>query len=49
MSAVVKKCPLCRASSAYVIPSSASFPHNHPGKLAAIEKYKASMARTPCV
>ncbi|KIM83042.1 hypothetical protein PILCRDRAFT_819832 [Piloderma croceum F 1598] len=48
MSDVIKKCPLCRASSRYITPSSISFPHNHPGKSEAIDKYKASMARVPC-
>ncbi|KAF7982608.1 hypothetical protein HWV62_27642 [Athelia sp. TMB] len=42
---IVKKCPLCRTPSRYVIPSSVPYPHNHPEKLEAIQKYKATSNR----
>ncbi|KZT10054.1 uncharacterized protein LAESUDRAFT_645543 [Laetiporus sulphureus 93-53] len=47
-SGVTKQCPLCRASSRFITPSSQFFPEGHPGKAKTIEQYKASMARVPC-
>ncbi|CCM02443.1 uncharacterized protein FIBRA_04542 [Fibroporia radiculosa] len=47
-SGVLKQCPLCRIQSRFVTPSSQFYPDGHPGKLATIERYKASMARVPC-
>ncbi|OBZ73831.1 E3 ubiquitin-protein ligase makorin-1 [Grifola frondosa] len=43
-----KRCPFCRVKSRFVTPSSHFYPEGHPGKLAIIEQYKASMARVPC-
>ncbi|KAH9945725.1 hypothetical protein B0H21DRAFT_419230 [Amylocystis lapponica] len=47
-SGVTKKCPLCRASSRFVTPSSRFYPEGHSQKIAIIERYKASMGRVPC-
>lgn len=47
-SGVVKKCPLCRAPSRFVTPSSHFYPNGHPGKKEVIERYKATMARISC-
>ncbi|PCH44244.1 hypothetical protein WOLCODRAFT_138851 [Wolfiporia cocos MD-104 SS10] len=47
-SGVIKQCPLCRAPSKFVTPSSKFYPEGHPEKTATIERYKASMARVPC-
>ncbi|KAI0072700.1 hypothetical protein K474DRAFT_1604610 [Panus rudis PR-1116 ss-1] len=47
-SGVNKKCPLCRAPSQFVTPSSLFYPDTHPGKSAIIAQYKSSMARVPC-
>ncbi|KZT65640.1 hypothetical protein DAEQUDRAFT_696912 [Daedalea quercina L-15889] len=47
-SGVTKQCPLCRASSKFVTPSSQFFPESHPKKTLIIEQYKSSMARVPC-
>ena len=47
-SGVTKRCPLCRAPSQIVIPSSQFFRHGSSRKEAATESFKASMARTPC-
>ncbi|KAH9166326.1 hypothetical protein EDB89DRAFT_1857551 [Lactarius sanguifluus] len=43
-----KKCPYCRTLSKFVIPSSHFYPSGHPGKTAALERYKASLQRIPC-
>ncbi|KAH9066675.1 hypothetical protein EDB87DRAFT_1587491 [Lactarius vividus] len=43
-----KKCPYCRTLSKFVIPSSHFYPSGHPGKIAALERYKASLQRIPC-
>ncbi|TCD69633.1 hypothetical protein EIP91_006858 [Steccherinum ochraceum] len=43
-----KKCPLCRALSPFVTPSSHFYPDGHAGKVAIIDQYKASMARVAC-
>lgn len=47
-SGVIKKCPLCRAPSQFVIPSSFFCAQGDPVKVATFGKYKASMARVPC-
>ncbi|KAI0343247.1 hypothetical protein BDW22DRAFT_1329630 [Trametopsis cervina] len=47
-SGVTKKCPLCRASSQFVTPSSHFYPEGHPHKAIAIEKYRQSTSRVPC-
>ncbi|TFY78815.1 hypothetical protein EWM64_g5196 [Hericium alpestre] len=47
-SRVNKKCPYCRTASKFVTPSSLFYPTGHPGKAAAVERYKASMARIKC-
>ncbi|KAI0091689.1 hypothetical protein BDY19DRAFT_885434 [Irpex rosettiformis] len=47
-SGVTKKCPLCRASSQFVTPSSHFYPQDHSQKAVIIEQYKASMSRVPC-
>jgi len=43
-----KKCPYCRTLSKFVIPSSHFYPNGHPGKAAALGRYKASLQRIPC-
>ncbi|KAH9839855.1 uncharacterized protein C8Q71DRAFT_744529 [Rhodofomes roseus] len=47
-SGVTKQCPLCRAPSKFITPSSKFFPQGDPRKTALIEQYKASMARVLC-
>ncbi|GJE90973.1 hypothetical protein PsYK624_071200 [Phanerochaete sordida] len=47
-SGAIKKCPLCRTSSKFVVPSSVFYTQKDSRRAAAIEKYKASMARVPC-
>ncbi|KAI0704286.1 hypothetical protein BC835DRAFT_1262279 [Cytidiella melzeri] len=47
-SGVTKRCPLCRAPSQFVTPSSLFFVQEQPQKRAVIDKYKASMAHVPC-
>ncbi|KAF8269843.1 hypothetical protein EI94DRAFT_1573130 [Lactarius quietus] len=48
LSRLHKKCPYCRTLSKFVIPSSHFYPNGHPGKAAALERYKASLQRIPC-
>ncbi|KAI1796654.1 hypothetical protein LXA43DRAFT_879389 [Ganoderma leucocontextum] len=43
-----KTCPMCRASSRFVTPSSLFFSEGDPRKAEVIEKYKESMARVKC-
>ncbi|KAI8996578.1 hypothetical protein BD414DRAFT_408568 [Trametes punicea] len=43
-----KKCPMCRAPSRFVTPSSYFYPEGHPKKVEVIERYKASMSRVKC-
>ncbi|EJD06635.1 uncharacterized protein FOMMEDRAFT_165377 [Fomitiporia mediterranea MF3/22] len=43
-----KKCPYCRASSNFVIPSSVYYSAEEPKKAIVIASYKSSMARIPC-
>ncbi|THH33359.1 hypothetical protein EUX98_g852 [Antrodiella citrinella] len=43
-----KKCPLCRALSPFVTPSSHFYPDGDPGKEATITQYKSSMSRVAC-
>ena len=47
-SGVTKQCPLCRAPSRFITPSSSFYPAEHPKKAEIIEHYKASMSRVPC-
>ncbi|EKM49977.1 uncharacterized protein PHACADRAFT_213748 [Phanerochaete carnosa HHB-10118-sp] len=47
-SGVIKMCPLCRAASKFVTPSSVFYTQNDPRKTALVEQYKSSMARVPC-
>ncbi|OCH93655.1 hypothetical protein OBBRIDRAFT_724329 [Obba rivulosa] len=47
-SGSTKKCPMCRAHSRFITPSSIFYTQGDPRKIEAIEKYKASMARVPC-
>ncbi|KAI0026973.1 hypothetical protein K488DRAFT_14038, partial [Vararia minispora EC-137] len=43
-----KRCPYCRVLSDFVFPSSHYYPHGHPGKDAALKRYKDSVSRVPC-
>ncbi|KAH7890735.1 hypothetical protein F5I97DRAFT_1799934 [Phlebopus sp. FC_14] len=47
-SGAIKCCPLCRAISRFVTPSTHFFPQGNPQKKVVIDAYKASMARVPC-
>jgi len=47
-SNVIKTCPMCRAQSRYITPSSQFFAEGDPRKQKILEDYKASMARVPC-
>ncbi|KAK0497147.1 hypothetical protein EDD18DRAFT_1073041 [Armillaria luteobubalina] len=47
-SKVTKQCPMCRAPSAYITPSSVFYKNEDPRKEKAIISYKESMARVPC-
>lgn len=47
-SGVHKKCPMCRAPSKFITPSSIFYKHTDPKKELAISAYKESMARVPC-
>lgn len=48
LSGNIKKCPMCRQSSRFIIPSSIFYAEGSPEKKRTLEKYKASMARVPC-
>lgn len=48
MMKVTKQCPMCRAESKYVTPSSIPFKNGDPRKESTIVAYKESMARVPC-
>ena len=43
-----KKCPMCRAKSAFITPSSVFIKHGDPAKDKVIQAYKESMAKRPC-
>ncbi|KAL1745876.1 hypothetical protein HDZ31DRAFT_81651 [Schizophyllum fasciatum] len=43
-----KKCPMCRAKSAFITPSSIFIKHGDPAKDRVIGAYKESMAKKPC-
>ncbi|KAG7444261.1 uncharacterized protein BT62DRAFT_900189 [Guyanagaster necrorhizus] len=47
-SKVTKQCPMCRAPSAYITPSSLFYKNEDPRKEKIILSYKESMARVPC-
>ncbi|KAF9462972.1 hypothetical protein BDZ94DRAFT_1193837 [Collybia nuda] len=48
LSENVKKCPMCRTTSQFIIPSSKFWKEGDSGKANAIEMYKESMSRIPC-
>ncbi|KAI0295953.1 hypothetical protein BC826DRAFT_256907 [Russula brevipes] len=48
LSLMHKKCPYCRTTSRFVVPSSHFYPNGDSGKAAVIERYKASLQRIPC-
>ncbi len=45
---VTKLCPMCRAPSKYITPSSIFYKHDDPKKEQVVTAYKDSMARIPC-
>ncbi|KAF9045803.1 hypothetical protein BDZ89DRAFT_942718 [Hymenopellis radicata] len=45
---VTKLCPMCRAPSKYITPSSLFYKHDDPRKEQVVTAYKESMARIPC-
>ncbi|KIK60305.1 hypothetical protein GYMLUDRAFT_602443 [Collybiopsis luxurians FD-317 M1] len=47
-SGVHKKCPMCRAPSKFIIPSSLFYKQGDPQKEQTITAYKDSMAKVPC-
>ncbi|KAJ7583434.1 hypothetical protein C8J56DRAFT_790739 [Mycena floridula] len=47
-SKVTKQCPMCRAPSKFITPSSIFYKHGDPKKDEAVASYLASMARVPC-
>ncbi|KAF9268987.1 hypothetical protein L218DRAFT_852143, partial [Marasmius fiardii PR-910] len=47
-SGVHKKCPMCRAPSSFITPSSLFYKSEDPRKEETINLYKLSMARVPC-
>ncbi|RDB20803.1 E3 ubiquitin-protein ligase makorin-1 [Hypsizygus marmoreus] len=44
----MKKCPMCRANSRYIIPSSRFWRDGQEGKEQVVQKYKESMRKVPC-
>ena len=48
ISEVTKQCPMCRAPSKYITPSSIFYKHGDARKDSVVNAYKESMARVPC-